>query len=164
MMLVCILPLICSWAQHTPPAWEYEQDAININLNADKQLNFRDGTSHTLSVCVYQLTDPNTFHQLSNDTDGMYQLLDCSTFDAGVAATKRVIVRPNQALKVTLDRAEGAKYIAVVAGYYTMEKNKIVRFYKVPIKKKGIHRKSVPGKMEINLVLGPKQILTPKGE
>jgi len=163
-MLVSILFAVCSCAPRTPPAWEYEQNAINIHLSADNQLNFRDGTSHTLSVCVYQLTDPNAFHQLSEDTDGMYQLLDCSTFDTGVAATKRVIVRPNQELKVTLDRAEGAKYIAVVAGYYTIDKDKIVRFYKIPIKKKGISRKSVPGKMDINLALGPKHILTPKGE
>jgi hypothetical protein len=40
----------------------------------------------------------------------------------------------------------------------------IVRFYKIPTKKKGISRKPVPKKMDINLVLGPEQILTPKGE
>ena len=164
MLLAFILPLLCSCASRTPPRWEYEQDAITLHLDADKKLNFRDGTSHTLSVCVYQLKDPNTFHQLSDDPDGIYQLFDCSIYDASVAVTKRLIVHPDQALKVTLDRAEGAKYIAVVAGYYTIEKNMVVRFYKIPTKKKGLHRKSVPMKMDINLVLGPKQILTPKGE
>ena len=164
LLLAFILPLVCSCASRTPPRWEYEQDAITIHLNADKKLNFSDGTSHTLSVCVYQLKDPNTFHQLSDDPDGIYQLLDCSIYDASVAVTKRLIVHPDQALKVTLDRAEGAKYIAVVAGYYTIEKDKIVRFYKIPTKKKGVSRKPVPKKMDINLVLGPEQILTPKGE
>lgn len=161
LLIIIILFLVCSCASHTPPKWEYEQDAIHISLEADNQLNFRDGISHTLSVCVYQLKDPNTFHQLSDDTDGIYQLLDCSIFDASVAVTKRLIVNPNQVLSVSLDRAEGAKYVAVVAGYYTIEKNKILRFYKIPIKKKGLHRKSVPKKLDIRLVLGPKQILTP---
>ncbi len=164
MLLAFILPLVCSCASRTPPRWEYEQDAITLHLNADEKLNFKDGTSHTLSVCVYQLKDPNTFHQLSDDPDGIYQLLDCSIFDASVAVTKRLIVHPGQELNETLDRAEGAKYIAIVAGYYTIDKNMIVRFYKIPTQKVGVSRKSVPKKMDINLVLGPQQILTPKGE
>jgi type VI secretion system VasD/TssJ family lipoprotein len=163
-LFIIILSLVCSCATRTPPRWEYEQDAITISLEADNQLNFRDGISHTLSVCIYQLKDPNTFHQLSDDTDGIYQLLDCSIFDASVAVTKRLIVNPNQALSVSLDRAEGAKYVAVVAGYYTIEKDKILRFYKIPVKKKGLGGKYVPKKLDVRLVLGPKQILTPKGE
>ena len=164
-VLVCFLVLPCSCAQRALPIWEYKQDAINIFIEADNQLNLRNGASHTLSVCVYQLKDPNAFHQLSGDTDGMYRLLDCGIFDPGVAVTKRLIVHPNDELKVTLDRAEGAKFIAFVAGYYTIEKDRIVRFYEIPIKKQGVfRRKFVPGSADIHLVLGPKQILTPREE
>ena len=164
-MLMCFLILTCSCAPRALPRWEFEQDAINIFIEADNQLNLRDGSSHTLSVCVYQLKDPNAFHQLSDDTDGLYQLLDCGIFDPGVAVTKRLIIHPNDELTVTLDRAEGAKFVAIVAGYYTIEKDRIIRFYKVPVKKRGVfRRKYVPSDMDIHLVLGSKQILTPKGE
>lgn len=165
LLLAFVLPLVCSCASHTmSPSWEHEQDAISIHLKADDKLNFRDGTSHTLSMCVYQLKDPSTFQQLSDDPDGIHQLLDCSIYDASVAVAKRLIVHPGHELQVTLDRVKGAKYIAIVAGYYTTKKDMIIRCYKIPTKKKGISRKPVPDKMDINLVLGPEQILTPEGK
>jgi len=157
--------MVCSCAPRALPQWEYEPDAINLHIQADNQLNLRDGASHTLSLCVYQLKDPNAFHQLAGDADGLYQLLECAIFDTGVAVTKRLIIHPNENMKESLDRAEGAKYVAIVAGYYAIEKDRIVRFYKIPTAKRGIiRRRFVPKALDVHLILGPKQILSPKGE
>lgn len=165
LVVLGILFTVCSCAPRALPQWEYERNAINLHIEADNQLNLRDGASHTLSLCVYQLKDPNAFNQLVDDADGLYQLLECGIFDSGVAVTKRLIIHPNEELDVTLDRAEGAKYVAIVAGYYTIEKDRIVRFYKIPTAKRGIiRRRYVPKTLDIHLNLGPKQILTPKGE
>ena len=114
--LVVLLIGACASQPLPPPNWTFEKDALEINLKADPKLNFDEGVPHTLLVCLYQLKDPNTFNQLSEDTDGIYKLLECGLFDSSVATAKRIILRPGKDDQVKLDRAEGAKYVAVVAG------------------------------------------------
>jgi predicted component of type VI protein secretion system len=82
--LICVLSLLFFWAcaakQLPPPQWTYEKDAIRMHIKADDKLNLDEGEAHTLLLCAYQLSDPNTFNQLSNDQDGLYKLLECSLF------------------------------------------------------------------------------------
>lgn len=166
---LCLLLLIfffCSCASQPvqpPSEWRYEKEAIHLNMKADSQLNLYEGNPHTLLVCVYQLRDPNAFNQLTEDEDGLYKLLECSRFDSSVAGSKRLIIHPGQDLTTALDRAEGARYVAVVAGYFLIEKEGMVRLYDVPwyVEKKGfIKRTKVakPGPLNIDLVLGSEQI------
>jgi type VI secretion system VasD/TssJ family lipoprotein len=150
-------------AQSPPPDWTYEKDAVAVHLEADTNLNYDEGVPHTLMVCLYQLKDPNAFNQLSDDSDGIYKLLECDLFDSAVATAKRVIVRPGKTVDFRMDRAEGAKYVAVVAGYYVLEKERMIKLYEIPVvvNKKGLLRRtkvSKPGDLKIDLELGPSQI------
>ncbi len=148
-----------SCASTSPARWDYEEKAINLNFEVEKKLNVRDNTSHTLSVCVFQLREPNAFKQLAEDTDGLYKLLECGTFDPSVASARRVIVNPGKSQKVVLDRAEGAKFVGIVAGYYNIDRKKIVRFYRIPKEKRGLFSKTmVPMPLNATIKLGPKQI------
>ncbi len=161
--LMALMLSACASQPVPPPDWTYEKDAIVVDMVADPKLNFDEGVPHTLLVCIYQLKDPNTFNQLSDDTDGIYKLLECSLFDASVATAKRIIMRPGQDVNVKLDRAEGAKYVAVVAGYYTLEKARMVRLYDIPVvvEKKGFIKTtqvSKPAELKIGIQLGPSQI------
>jgi len=163
--MIVIMPFLASCASYEPAKWEYEHNGITLNIKADEKLNLRDGTAHTLSLCIYQLKDPNAFQQLSNDIDGLYQLLECNVFNPSVAGCKRIIVNPGDNTKGDIDRMEGAKYVGIVAGYYAIDKDSIVRFYKVPVKKRGIfNRRLVPEDLEITLRLSPRQIITPETE
>lgn len=171
LFFLIVISLICSCAakQLPPPEWLYEKEAVKLHLKADAELNLEEGTPHTLLVCVYQLKDPNAFNQLAGDANGLYKLLECGLFDAAVATTKKLIVSPGQDLNLTLDRAEGAKYIAVVAGYYVLEKDRMIRLFDIPVvvEKKGlIKRKKIqkPGPLNIELSLGPLQIETVEGK
>ena len=155
----------CAAKQLPPPQWIYEKDAIRMHVKADSKLNLDEGEAHTLLLCAYQLSDPNTFNQLSNDQDGLYTLLDCSLFGSGAAASKRMIIQPGQDINLTLDRAEGARYVAIVAGYYILEKDRMVKMVDIPefFEKKGFIKKAKtrkPAPMNIELVLGPQQITT----
>jgi type VI secretion system VasD/TssJ family lipoprotein len=153
----------CASQSLPAPNWTFQKDAISIHLKADTKLNYDDGVPHTLLVCIYQLKDPNAFNQLSEDTDGIYKLLECGLFDAGVATAKRTIVNPGQDIKIVLDRAEDAKYVAVVAGYYVLQKDRMIRLYDIPVEvqTKGFIKRTksqVPGNLNIELQLGPSQI------
>jgi len=157
MFLVMVSSIIyaCASQPLLPPQWQYEKEAIKLHIKADPKLNLEEGTPHTLLVCVYQLKDPNAFNQLAGDDDGLYKLLECGLFDAAVATSKRLIARPGQDITLALDRAEGAKYLAVVAGYFTLQKDRMIRL------RKRIHK---PGLLNIELILGQQQILSVEGK
>lgn len=145
------------------PEWHYEKDVIHLSFKADPQLNLDDGMPHTLHVCVYQLIDPNAFNQLANDNDGLYNLLECTLFDASVAASKSLIVRPGKDRFLSVDRAEGAKYVAIIAGYYFVQKERILRLLEIPvmIKRKGFMwhtRYAKPAPLNLEITLGSQQI------
>lgn len=158
-----LLLTACAAKQLPPPRWTYEKEAIRLHIRADPKLNLDDDEAHTLLLCIYQLSDPNTFNQLSNDEDGLYTLLDCTLFGEGAAASKRLIVQPGQDLNMVLDRAEGSRYVAIVAGYYLLEKERMIRVIDIPeyTEKKGFIRKKKtrkPSRISIDLLLGPQQI------
>lgn len=163
--VLCAIFLITACASQPLPApeWAYEKDAVEIRVKADPKLNLDDGVPHTLAVCIYQLRDPNTFNQLSDDTEGIYKLLGCNLFDGSVATAKRIIVHPGQDTTLKLDRAEGAKYVAVAAGYYDLRKKRMIRLYDIPVvvEIRGLIKRTKmtkPGVLVIDLDLGPSQI------
>mgnify|MGYP003472751633 CR=1 FL=1 len=165
LFLVMVIVWLTACASQPPPqtVWGYEKDAVNIHVKADAKLNLDDGVPHTLVLCIYQLRDPNTFNQLSDDMPGIYKLVECSLFDGSVATAKRIIVHPGQDMDVRLDRAEGAKYVAAVAGYYKLQKERMIRLYEIPtvVETKGFFKKtttSTPGPLKLTLELGPAQM------
>lgn len=158
-----ILIWSCAAQQLPPPESEFEKDAIKINVMADPRLNLSDGKPHTLLVCVYQLNDPNGFNQLADDQEGLYRLLECDLFDGSVDGAKKLIVQPGQNTIFNLDRTQGARYVAIAAGYYLIERERVVRLYEIPVvvETKGFIRRSKRKKLdtlEIDLKLGAQQI------
>ncbi|MBI9092022.1 MAG: type VI secretion system lipoprotein TssJ [Desulfobacterium sp.] len=163
--IVLTLVLICSCAPKVlpPPQWTYETDAVKVRIKADPMLNRDEGKAHTLHACLYQLKDPNAFNQLADDRDGLYNLLRCDLFDPGVASSKTVTVNPGEETTLIFDRAESAKFFAVVAGYYGIKKKRIVRLIQFPVvtEQKGFFTRTTtqrPGLLDVTLTLGPLQI------
>jgi type VI secretion system VasD/TssJ family lipoprotein len=167
---ILLAPFIwsCASAPVEPVKYGYEKDAIELHLKADKQLNYKDKKAHALVLCVYQLMSPNAFDQLTGSRDGLYNLLVCGVFDpASVAVSKQIVVNPGKDVNAKLDRADGAKYVALVAGYYAIDKDKIVRLYQIPeiTERSGflwLRKTTKPDKLEINLILGSRQLQDPK--
>jgi len=162
-LLLALLLWSCASKQLPPPGLEYQEGAIKIRVKADPQLNLSNGKPHTLLVCIYQLKDPNALNQLASDQEGLYRLLECNLFDASVAGAKKLIIQPGQDTTFNLDRAEGARYVAVAAGYYLIQRERMVRLYEIPVvvEKKGIIKRSKRkklGTLEIDLKLGSQQI------
>jgi type VI secretion system VasD/TssJ family lipoprotein len=143
------------------PVWSYEKDGIHVSFKAAPTLNSFNGLPHTLDICFYQLKDPNVFNQLSGDEQGLYLLMGCTTFDVSVTSFQRITVQPGQDLSLTIDRAEGSRYVALLAGYYKLERDRIIRLESIPvlIKRKLFFTKyAVPGAMNLDVSLGAHQI------
>jgi type VI secretion system VasD/TssJ family lipoprotein len=145
------------WSKPKPgyevkPSYEprYEKSALTLNIKSDQRLNLYQDRPHSLVLCMYELKEPNMFNQLSEERDGIYKLMECGRFDGSVAYSKRHIVQPGVDVGDVRDRAEGAKYLGIVAGYYDLKKNGAVRL--LPIDRVG------PGKIVIDLLLGSREI------
>jgi type VI secretion system VasD/TssJ family lipoprotein len=147
------------------PEWSFEKEAIRLSFQADRDLNLHDGLRHALSVCVYQLKDPNAFNQLASDRNGLYVLLGCETFDPSVTSFRRVTVQPGQELDLTLDRGQASRYIGIAAGYYSLEREKITRLVEIPVEVKSTgvifrDKYAIPGSLNLRVVLGTQAIET----
>lgn len=136
------------------PAIPYEKESIILKIRSDTQLNLFQGQPHSLALCTYQLKDPNAFNQLTDEKNGLSRLMECERFDASVLSSKRIIVHPSQQLKEVRDRAEGARYLGFVAGYYPLEKSRVILLYPLPYPSS----KGGPKELVINLDLGQRQI------
>jgi type VI secretion system VasD/TssJ family lipoprotein len=163
LLIFAFLFVSCSAKQLPPPETGYEEGAIKIHVKADPKLNLSDRQPHSLMLCAYQLKDPNAYNHLAGDRDGLYKLLECSLFDAGTVGAERLIVQPGKDKVFNLNRAEGAKYVAVAAGYYDIQKERILRLYEIPVvvEKKGLVKRSKKqklGTLEIELKLGSQKI------
>ncbi|MBU0992510.1 MAG: type VI secretion system lipoprotein TssJ [Proteobacteria bacterium] len=153
----------CAFGPVEPAKWNYEKDAVMIRIKADRQLNLYGGKPHTIQLCIYQLKEPNAFNQLSGDEQGLYDLLECKLFDESVSTTKTLIIQPGKDLTFTLDRADGAKYIGIVAGYNMLDGQRITKLYDIPviINKRGFIKRTKyysPVQLSIDMTLGSQQI------
>lgn len=125
----------------------FKANAMSASIKGDPQLNLYQNRPHPVYLCIYQLKDPNGFNQLAGEKDGIEKLMECSRFDGSVAYAKRLVVQPGQELTEKGDRAEGARFLGVVAGYYDLQKEHVIRLN--PISK---------SKFTMALELGPRQI------
>lgn len=159
--LLCLCMFLSSCAM-SPPEWKMQEDAVVLNLEADHQLNYSDGKSHALRFVIYQLDNPNAFNQLTEDEEGLKQLLQSTVFDPSVQVVEDMVVYPGSDVSYRINRAEDARYIAVVAGYQGLMKDRIVQVYEIPVYVKRtllfFNRRLVPAEIDINLTLGPQQI------
>ena len=60
--------------------WGYGSKAIKISYQASKDLNIYGGKPRTILLCLYQLSEPNVFNELSKSDDGLKKLLECARF------------------------------------------------------------------------------------
>ena len=163
--LLMIISTMCACAKEPAPVkWEYEEDAIKLQIKADADLN----GSHTLHLCVYQLKDRNVFDNLSGYKEGLRKLLHyrCSSlFDDRVVKSESLFIHPDKSRSLTMARAKEAQYVAIAAGYEGFSENRATGVIKIPVikEKKGFIKPKwikKPAHLKIELILGKEQILT----
>jgi len=144
--IVCLIALCSCSTTGKPEPWR--EKSVAVTVKGDPQLNLYQNDSHTLYLCTCQLKDPNAFNQMVDESGGMEKLLsECNRFDASVAYTKRYVVQPGQTFNDRQDHAEGARFMGIVAGYYNMKKENVVRLFRIS--------KS----LDMIIELGPRSIL-----
>lgn len=144
--------------------WTYGANAITVEIKPDPNLNLFGNQPHTLALGVYQTADPNTFIALLNDPAAIGKLFATGYASAGTLGFTRYIIEPGKPKTITVDRAQNAKYVGIVAGYFKMDPQNTARLFQIPVvvKTSGwiIHtRVAGPGTVAINLLLGTEQLV-----
>jgi len=124
--LFVILVAGCSSKKEAPSDWSYGKKSVTITYQADKDLNQVDGRQHTLLLVTYQLNDVNSFNRFAGYKEGVEKLLSAEAFDATVMSVDKTFVEPGASGTLEYDRAENAKYVGMVAGYYNLSPQKSV--------------------------------------
>jgi type VI secretion system VasD/TssJ family lipoprotein len=143
-----------------PADWGYEKGAIQFHVKADRRLNLFNKTPHTLMLCMYHLRDPNSFNEFEQTRDGLQKLLECNRFDPSVVYARRMVIQPGQELSETMDRPDGARFVNIAAGYYSMQKDRVTRSYPVNVSvvRRGDALVQTTQKLLVDLYLGPNEI------
>ncbi len=139
-----------------PPEASYIKGGINFHLRGDNHLNIYQRVPHALILCAYQMRDANAFNQLLEEKDGISKLMECGRFDASVTFAKRLIVQPGQDVYEAMEKTEGSKYIAIVAGFYNFQKRSAIKLIPLPMRGMPMFRK--PGGIDLSLYLTDTEI------
>lgn len=144
---LCSALLVCSCSA---TKWSYEKDAISLHITGDPELNLYQKKAHTLILCTYHLKDLNGFNQLVDEKGGLEKLLECTRFDQSVTYSKRLVIQPSQELTESMNRTEDARYLGIVAGYYSLKKDHSTRLFPIPVS-----WSNSPKKLSVDLHMGP---------
>ncbi|HEX7747981.1 MAG TPA: type VI secretion system lipoprotein TssJ [Bordetella sp.] len=113
--------------------WEFAKDAVMVEVAAAPNLNEYAGQSHTLLLGVYQMADPAPFYKMLADSNALARSLSSEKGGDAYVQFTRYIVAPGQHSILILDRAQKAKYIGLVAGYYKLSGATSARLFEIPL-------------------------------
>lgn len=178
-LAVCLIALCgCSKQGDVEPAprdmdWKRKSKDIVLNVHAVPSMNLFQNKAHTLALCVYQLSDDTAFLELASTKNGVNKLVECGRFDDSVVHSEMVIFAPDTSRKLTMDRYEGTKHLAIAAGYYESSPNQSARSVAIPVSEvsdgwrmfvPGAGKKA-PGKLALDILLGKNGMqIAPAGE
>lgn len=111
--------------------WPFEEKAITIHFQTDKDLNLYDQRPHSLSLCVYQMNNSRKFKELAKTPEGIETLLKAEAFGDEIKGVDRFFLQPHEKGVFYLDRAEDANIVGIVAGYFDSKKH-IAKVWKIP--------------------------------
>ena len=159
-LALIILLFLSACAKDPAPEWKYGEEGISIVYRAALDLNMVNDRPHSLMLVIYQLKDVNEFNRFAGYKEGLKTLLEAKVFDPSVMAMKKVYVEPGGARNLFLNRAENARFIGIVAGYYGLLPSRCTALIDIEYetKRRGlfkIWKKTAINRLHINLVLGP---------
>ena len=111
----------------------YIPNAIKIGLAATPDLNFYNNQAHAVTVTFYELAKTDAFTRMLTSREGRSQLVIGTEFDKSVLSHRSLVLQPGEFREQLLDREEGARYIAAVAGYYQDDPRQISIVYPIKI-------------------------------
>lgn len=141
--------------------WVFEEDAIRLRLTAPAQLNLFRERPHSVVVKILQLSDRQPFTDIRKTAVGLRNALADEPFDPSVVAVESRVLHPGADLLLSLNRAANARFVAVVAGYFSLDGNTTTRLIPVPVVAPQPEGGGVLGALSFG-VLGEEEVPAPR--
>jgi type VI secretion system VasD/TssJ family lipoprotein len=146
-----------------PEHWPQAENAIQIEIIADSNVNVYEGIPHAVPICFYQLFRPDFFNKLASYPKGLNRLLECRSFHPSVARIHRVTIAPNEKKTIVMNREKDVRHVAVTAGYFFKDKSKITQILDIPVRaiRPALIKSTeivMPAPLKTQLILGPEKI------
>lgn len=150
MLLLCFMLSLCACGQKEPdppgtmpppaPAenprdvtWNFQKNAIGLTIISSSNLNVVQGVPHSVSICLYQTENPDLLKAKAETEEGLRELLLCKSSPPERFQAQQIYVQPNTIVEKMLDRAENAKYLAVVAGFNILNSKQSFSIIPIPL-------------------------------
>ncbi|STY11847.1 Type VI secretion lipoprotein [Legionella quinlivanii] len=145
---ICLLSVVlltaCTMGGNTKQpqlADTYQDNAILMRIEASKDLNLYNDQKHTLKLVIIQVEKVEDVQKQLMSSDSIAKLLDSaddSEDSKNKAGDKQVymhtlFITPGSKKVYTFPRLAGARRIIVVAGYYDLVPNQVVRVFEIPV-------------------------------
>ncbi|MCE3045907.1 MULTISPECIES: type VI secretion lipoprotein TssJ [Legionella] len=145
---ICLLSVVlltaCTMGGNTKQpqlADSYQDNAILMRIEASKDLNLYNDQKHTLKLVIIQVEKVEDVQKQLMSSDSIAKLLDSaddSEDSKNKAGDKQVymhtlFITPGSKKVYTFPRLAGARRIIVVAGYYDLVPNQVVRVFEIPV-------------------------------
>lgn len=124
-----------SWPQNQTTELSYEENAITVNIEADKRLNLYDGRSHTVIVKIIQLSNAAVINEMTQTSEGLATLLSNAELSANVVAVKELVIAPSEIISITLPREQNTKFLATLVGFSSLDPSRSHKLIPVPLVK-----------------------------
>lgn len=112
-------------------AWTYEQDAIELAVRTQPDLNQWRGQPHTVLMLVAQIEDPSAFESHIASPDKLAALLLAETAPDGLLTLQKHFVEPDASRTFRMARVEKARYVALAIGYQHLDPSRSTRLYQI---------------------------------
>lgn len=145
--------------------WHFAEDAVTIEIEADPRMNQYGGESHTLLLGIYQMAEADPFYKSIADPTILGRQLGGADGADGADGTAdfvqfvRYVVKPGGHSILLLNRAQKARFIGIVAGYYKLDAKSTARLFEIPLQVQskgwiGTTYSAAPTALGLRLVLG----------
>jgi type VI secretion system VasD/TssJ family lipoprotein len=129
--LLFLLTACAGSAPAPEPNWARAEKGIELTFRADPQVNFYEGQPHTVTICVFQLGESSAFQKLLTYPSGVQKMLSANSDLPPSLASDRFYLEPGETSQKIYDRVEGAKWIVIVAGYFSAPPDKAAIMKKI---------------------------------
>jgi len=116
--ITLVLAVTVSCASNLHSVKGYVKDAIQLDIQAEVDLNFYKGQAHLLHLVVYELSNPAPFRSMIVKKSSRLELLGNIWVDKSIKSTYEFSIQPGDVRNITIDRVPDGRYIGIVAGYY----------------------------------------------
>jgi predicted component of type VI protein secretion system len=139
--------------------WNFAEDAVTIEIEADPRMNQYGDESHTLLLGIYQMAETAPFYKSIADPAILGQQLGSIDGAQGFVQFVRYVVKPGGHSILLLNRAQKARFIGIVAGYYKLDAKTAARLFEIPLQVQskgwiGATYSAAPAALALRLVLG----------